>query len=217
MSFARMTELLGVSAKILNHDVKEAYGHRTDPAGQELMRVLTVDPAKDAAPIIQLAYSTFYWGCGRLMQDSIQVFGEGSRVVEKKPANVAEIRLKPNKQYIDGVQVGYYRINVPHALKDKWQQIAGYTQTFGNITALYVFGDRRQIKINVSTEAEGHRCINHLLKLVDPAVLNGSSEEHSYIGRRAKNRKKHKLEGLLGTANQIKQKFPDRTHLIHQL
>jgi hypothetical protein len=215
--FARTSELLAVSAKILNNDVEEAYGHRKDPAGIELLKALTVDPAKDAAPVIQLAYTTFYLGCGRSMKDSIQIFGEGTRVAGRKPSNVAEIRLKPNRQYIDGVEVGYYRLNIPHALESKWKEIQGYTQVFGNITVLYIFGDRRQIKINVSTEAEGHRCMNLLLKLVDPAVLNGSSEEHSYIGRRAKNRKKHKLEGLTGTANQIKQKFPDRTSLIYQL
>jgi hypothetical protein len=215
--FALTTERIAAVAAMLNHDVKEAFGHRTDQQGKEMLRLLTVDPSKDAIPTICMLQSAFYDSCARGMKDSLRTFGHGRRESARKPCIIAELRIKPSKQYINGTEVGYYQTCVPHALPEKLEVVRGYHQTFGNITVAYIFGDRRQIKIHASTEAEGHRCINQLLGLVDPKQVKGNSENHSVIVHHSKDANKHKLTGLSGTANRIKFEFPDRTHETHQL
>lgn len=216
-NFAETQELVGLVAAAFNIQVAEAYAHRTDPEGQRRNRLLRINPEKDPIGRAQFKMDFFYKVDGRLTAQIPQPVSEGSRVIRSEQVTMAELRLKPSKKLINGSPAGYYRVTVPHMLADKWEALIGYEQEFGNQTMLYVFGDKRQIKINVSSEKEGHRCINHLLRVVDPAFICGTSEEHTYVGRRAKNAKPHRLTGLKAAANLATIRFPDKTEYSHQI
>jgi hypothetical protein len=122
---------------------------------------------------------------------------------------VGELRLKPDRKLVNGRKPGYYQIHIPHMVPAKWESLRGYEHHWGDLTMVYAFDSQRQIKINVIDEAAGHRAINHLLKAVEPGCLLGSSEQHSYIGKSAKDKPSARMTGQTGRANRIAIHYPD--------
>jgi hypothetical protein len=218
-NLTNQTALINLSARNLNADVAEAYGQRSDETGQRLMELLTVRPEQDNAINVLLKMMNFYFGCNRVPSESLAAdsFDQTGRALRTNDVIVGEVRLKLDKKLINGSPTGYYRVNIPHFLPDKIDEIRGYHHEFGSITVLYTFSDKRQIKVFVSNEAEGFRVINHLLKAVNPKFLLGTAEQHAYVAHAPKTRKPHRLTGMTGKANRLRVRNPDKTSVSYQL
>jgi hypothetical protein len=207
---------INLAARLLNAEVAEAYGKRTDDAGVRLKELLTIKEGKDTTVVATLKILNFYLCAGRLPGEAPpqELFGLAQRSYD---VIVGQVRLKCDKKLVAGKPCGYYRLNIPHFLPDRWEEVRDYHQEFGNLKVIYAFADKRQLKVSVSTEKEGHRAINHLLKAVDPSRLLGTAEDHCYTGRLPKNSKPHRLTGLTLKANRVRTIYPDKTSEAHQI
>lgn len=207
---------INLAARLLNAEVEEAYGKRKDEAGMKLKERLTINESKDTTGIVMLKILNFYLCAGRLPGEAPpqDLFGLAQRSYD---VIVGQIRLRCEKKLIAGKPCGYYRLNIPHFLPEKWEEVRDYHQEFGNLKVIYGFADKRQLKVSVSTEKEGHRAINHLLRAVNPSLLLGTAEEHCYTGRLPKNSKPHRLSGLTLKANRVRTIYPDKTSEAHQI
>jgi hypothetical protein len=213
----RLTKLksrVAVEAKLFNAKVSEAYGHRQDPTGKTLLSALVIDENDSTLDRVE-KMMIFFLVCERLPLTATGLITEGSGIGRSIDVTTAQVRIKSPKKYADKKAIGYYYVRVPHAVETAWETLRGYRQTYGKITALYVFADKRQIKINVKDEKEGHRCINHLLKVVDPKRLIGTSEKHTHFSHPPPDKKPPRIDGLTAEANQITLLLPDRTELSH--
>jgi hypothetical protein len=206
--------LLNLTALTLNAEITEAY-YGNSEAAKELRRILTIDPKKETVQTALLKMLNFHFNHGlpsdQSAADGSRIYGRATNIIQ------AEVRIKPGRKRVNGVRLGYYQIVVPHFLPDKWPELRGYTHTWGELTMIYAFQSKRQIKINVKDEGEGHRIINQLLKTVDPAYHLGKSEKHSYKGFAAPDKDRLVVSGLTGKANRVSIEWPDRQLERHQL
>jgi hypothetical protein len=206
--------LLNLTAQALNAEIAEAYSGDSK-AARELRRILTMDPKKETVHTALLKMLNFHFNHGL---PSDQPAADGSRIYGRATGIIqGEVRIRPPKKRINNIQTGYYQIVVPHFLPDKWPELREYTHTWGEVKMIYAFSSKRQIKVNVKDENEGHRVINHLLKAVDPAYHQGKSERHSYKGFTPPDKEKLVVSGLTGKANRVSIEWPDRQVERHQL
>jgi hypothetical protein len=207
--------LLNLTALTLNAEIAEAYSGDSE-ASKELRRILTIDPKKETVQTALLKMLNFHFNHGL---PSDQPAADGSRIYGRATGIIqGEVRVRPPKKRINGVPTGYYQTVIPHFLPDKWVELRDYTQTWGEVRMIYAFESKRQIKVNVRDEKEGHRVINHLLRTVDPSYYLGKSEHHSYRGFVPPDKKKLVVSGLTGKANRVSIEWPDDRQIErHQL
>jgi hypothetical protein len=121
-----------------------------------------------------------------------------------------KVQLSPSLLYYPGGQsVGKRYIQVPHIDESKLANLKDFKFTHGAITRLYVFGDRKQIKVKAIDETEGNRAINELLKLVLDKWKLGSAEDHAFTGRPPRDKTAPKLLGITSTCNELHIHYPN--------
>jgi hypothetical protein len=196
--------MVNLFAGEFNRQVMEAYAGKDERVKNQVL----VRPGQDTPIMVLLKAFYFYLVADRL---PTAVVPSAESRMHRRMANiiVGELRLKPDRKLVNGRKPGYYQIHIPHMHPDKWETLRGYEHQWGNVTMVYGFDSQRQIKVNVIDEAAGHKAINHLLKAVDPEWLLGSSEQHSYLGKQAKDKPPARMTGQTGRANRIAIHYSD--------
>jgi hypothetical protein len=207
--------LINFAIKFHNAKVMEAYGHKKDEESQKIISLMLLTE-KDSLVVSLYKMNNFYNVADRATREYIDYPGQS--IVKRSPAGIiGEVRLVGTKKHVNGKPVGSYRVKIPHFKEELVASVRDYHQEFGNVRMLYVFADKKQLKVNVSTEKEGWRVLNHLLKAVDPAKKLGTAEEHAYKGNMPPDAEPHKLTGLTMTAKAIRVIYPDKTSVVHQI
>jgi hypothetical protein len=186
-----------------NRQVAEAYQGKSEKVKNQVLA------RSQDTPIMLLLKAFYFYLVADRLPSVVPPTADGRLHRRMAHIIVGEVRLKSDKKRVNGRVPGYYQLHIPHMHPDRWEKLRGYTHTWGNLTMVYAFDSQRQIKINVKDEATGHKAMNHLLQAVDPSCLLGSSEQHSYVGRPAKDKAPFRLAGQTGRANRIAIHYPD--------
>jgi hypothetical protein len=183
-----------------NRHVEAVYYKNTE-THTEAKRALLIT-AKDTQMSIANKQLLFFFSLQKFAQQTDERVNIAKGMAEKDPNMVKlKVRLQPAKLYKpDGTEYGQRYISVPHIDESKLGNLRDFTFKHGMVIRLYVFADKKQIKLFAHTETEGDRAINELLKLVDKKWLLGTSEEHSYTGRIGKDVKDLDLTGITSKA-----------------
>jgi hypothetical protein len=207
--------LMNFAIKFHNAKVVEAYVHRKDDETKKLVELMLITE-KDSLITALFRMNNFYNVADRTSREYIDYPGQS--IVKREPIGiVGEVRLGSAKKYVNGKAVGTYRITIPHFKEELVESIRDYHQEFGNVRMLYVFADKKQLKVNVSSQKEGFRVLNHLLQAVDPKKKMGTAEAHAYEGNMPPDAEPHKLTGLTLAAKSIRVISPDKTSVVYQL
>jgi hypothetical protein len=207
--------LINFAIKFHNAKVMEAYGHKKDEESQRILSLMLLTD-KDSLIVSLYKMNNFYNVADRSTREYIDYPGQ-SIVKRSRAVILGEVRLSSAKKYVNGKPIGTYRIKIPHFKEELFASVRDYHQEFGNTRMIYAFEDKKQLKVNVISETEGYRVLNHLLKAVDPKKKLGTAEEHAYKGNMPPDAEPHKLTGLTLTAKAVRVLYPDKTSLVYQL
>jgi hypothetical protein len=120
-----------------------------------------------------------------------------------------KVQLSPSLLYFPGGQpVGKRYIQVPHVDEAKLGSLKGFKFKHGSITRLYVFPDKKQIKVQAFDEIEGNKAINSLLGLVLDKWKVGTAEDHAYTGKPPRDKSGNRLTGITSTCNELHIHYP---------
>lgn len=120
-----------------------------------------------------------------------------------------KVQLSPSLLYYpEGQSVGKRYIQVPHVDEAKLGNLKNFKFIHGSITRLYVFADRKQIKVQAIDENEGNRAINSLLELVLDKWKLGTAENHAFTGKPPKDKKTPRLQGVTSSCNELHIHYP---------
>jgi hypothetical protein len=115
-----------------------------------------------------------------------------------------KVQLSPSLLYFpDGMSVGKRYIQVPHVDESKLHLLKNFKFTHGDVIRLYVFGDKKQIKVRAISVEEGNRAINELLKIVVEKKKKGTAEKHGYTGKLPEDKPPGRLLGITSTCNEL--------------
>lgn len=207
--------LMNFAIRFHNPKVMESYGHKTDEDTKKLISLMLITD-KDSLITALFRMNNFYNVADRSTKEYLDYPGQS--IVKRANAGiVGELRLNSAKKYVNGKPVGTYRVKIPHFNEDLVASLRGFQQEFGNVRMLYVFADKKQLKVNVSSEKEGFRVLNYLLKAVDAKKRLGTAEEHAYKGNMPPDAEPHKLTGLTLAAKSVNVIYPNKTNLIYHL
>jgi len=183
-----------------NRHIKAIY-YKNDDTHKQAKRALLIT-SKDTQLSIVNKQLLFFFSLQKFAQQTEERVNIAKGLEDKDPNMVKlKIRLQPSKLYkLDGTMYGQRYISVPHIDESKLGNFRDFTFKHGMVIRLYVFSDKKQIKVFAFTETEGDRVINELLKLVRKDKLLGTSEQHSYTGRIGKDVKELDLTGITSKA-----------------
>jgi hypothetical protein len=191
-----------------NRHVKAVYW-KDDETHRNAKRALLITD-KDTLLSIANKQLLFFFSLQKFAQAVEERIVIAKGMAEKDP-NMVKLRLRmaPLKLYKpDGTKYGYRYFQVPHIDESKIGNLRDFTFKHGMVIRLYVFADKKQIKLFAFTETEGDRAINEILKLVDKKWLLGTSEQHSYTGRIGKDVPDGDLTGLTSKCNALLVQHP---------
>lgn len=204
----RMARLSRIAGKLLNGRIDIIWKNPEDESISLLKETLTTGE-KDTVQEVILKTLVFFLSCDKLPSTTEERFINNNGKLPKDPLMMrGKVRLRPELRYATSktgnvYPVGNTQIDIPHVLEDKLDKLHGLSHTYGQIKALYIFGDGTQIKVNAITQKEAHRVINHCLLAVDPAWLLGTSEDHTYFGISPKKAEKSPLHDTVGNLQSI--------------
>jgi hypothetical protein len=209
LRLTKLRALTNLVAKIHNEKVKQAYDGRVnrDPnqleVDKQLRDILLIDP-NDSVPEVNLKLLTFYLVGDKMPSQIEEHIAVNKKYVDTDPNRVTgRLCLQSERKYINGRQAGYIKIGIPHLDSSKTDNLRDIGYTVGDIKALYVFADGKQIKMLGSNKKDCHQFINKCLSACTDTFKLGTSEDHTYFGETPKDVTKLKLHGLLVTSKYL--------------
>lgn len=186
-----------------NRHVEAVYYKNSDTHLEAKRALLITD--KDTQISIANKQLLFFFSLQKFAQETEERVNIAKGMGEKDPNQVKlRVRVNPSRMYKpDGTRYGYRYLRVPHIDESKLGNLRDFTFKHGMVIRLYVFADKKQIKLFAYDEAEGDRAINQLLKLVKDEWIIGTSEQHSYTGRMGKDVEDLDLTGITSKCNAL--------------
>lgn len=210
--------LINISRKIFNEQLKLTYDGRVNRSQEEVDRdkqlkdILLVGD-RDTVPEVTLKLLTFYLLGNKIPSVIEEYIAVNKKYVNKDPDMVwGKLCVKGKGIIGDRAKSAYKYIQIKNIDRDKITLLSSFNFKIGSVLIMYTLKDGSQIKLNCSTQKEGHKAINELLKVIKVDLLQGTSEEHSYIGTVPSDSGKLKLDGL--TLEAISLQLHDRNGLI---
>lgn len=191
-----------------NRHVNAVY-HQNSDSHIEAKRALLITD-KDTQISIANKQLLFFFSLQKFTQQAEETQFLTSGTVPGDPNMIyLKVQLSPSLLYFpSGQSVGSRYIKVPHVDESKLSNLRDFKFTHGAIRRIYVFPDKKQIKVIAIDEAEGDRAINQLLKLVLDKWKVGSSENHSFTGKPPKDKDDPKLIGITSKCNELHIFYP---------
>lgn len=192
----------GIAA--FNNHVNSVYYKNTE-AHVIAKKALLLQPA-DSFPEMIFKQNIFFLALQKLEQSVEDKILINFPVAETKDESFKQgtVKLNPTLKYKkDGTPVGTRQIVIPHLDEANLYKLRDLEITHGNVTGLYTFRTKRQLKVRAISETEAIRVIEHILKAVIDSDKTGTAKEHTYIGRAPKTVKEGDLHGLKSFATAV--------------
>lgn len=207
----RTVRLNNLSASIHNPLVEQVY-YRDTEADKILRETLRIEKYDSSVSILHKLL-VFYLSCDKL-STQVEEHLIVSKAIEEKSSEriLVSVKLKCGKRYYtdkNGVikKTGYRDFDIPNLDLEYVNQNPYFFPDLklrvGSQLMLYTLTDGHQIKINAYSTEEGHRVINYILQGVDKSKQYGTSEQHSYEGKRPKDGGKSPLHGEIVTCYRV--------------
>lgn len=193
---------------IFNRHVEAVYYKNSDTHVEARRALLITD--KDTQISIANKQLLFFFSLQKFTQQTEETQYLTSRTALGDPDMIyLKVQLSPSLLYFsNGSPVGKRYIQVPHIDESKLGNLKDFQFTHGAVSRLYVFADRKQIKVKAIDEKEADRAINELLKLVLDKWKLGNSENHAFTGKPPKDKSAPKLLGITSTCNELHVHYP---------
>jgi hypothetical protein len=196
-----------------NRHVNSVY-HQNSDSHIEAKRALLITD-KDTQISIANKQLLFFFSLQKFTQQTEETQYLTSGTVPGDPEMIyLKVQLSPSLLYLpNGQSVGKRYIQVPHIDESKLGNLKDFKFTHGAVSRLYVFADRKQLKVKAIDEKEADRAINELLKLVLDKWKLGNSENHSFTGKPPRDKTAPKLLGITSVCNELHVHYPHQRAL----
>jgi hypothetical protein len=187
----------------------EAVYHDASDSHKDTRRALLITD-KDTQISIANKQLLFFFSLQKFTQQTEETQYLTAGTVPSDPEMIyLKVQLSPSLLYFpNGSPVGKRYIQVPHIDESKIGNLKDFKFKHGGVTRLYVFADKKQIKVKAFDETEGDRAINQLLGLVLDRWKLGDSETHSFTGKLPKDKDAPKLLGITSKCNELHIHYP---------
>lgn len=192
-----------------NRHIEAVYHNDSDEHKNARRALLITD--KDTQISIANKQLLFFFSLQKFTQqtEETQYLTQGTALPDPEMIYL-KVQLSPSLLYYsNGQSVGKRYIQVPHIDESKLGNLKDFKFTHGAITRLYVFADRKQLKVKAIDEDEANRAINELLKLVLDKWKLGTAENHAFTGRPPKDKSAPKLVGITSSCNELHVYYPN--------
>ena len=180
--------------KVFNDHVESVYFKQSEE--HKIARKALLVTNEDSQISIANKQLLFFLSLQNLAQNVNDIYQMDRSAAKDAGMISARIRLVPRKLYdAEGKNRGYRYIKIPHVDESKLGNLRDFEFRHGNVTVLYNFADGSKLRLYTHDRASGDKAINALLTIVQDKWIQGTSEEHSYLGVPPKDRKKNEYQG----------------------